>query len=155
MWCTSCRRFCSWGRCWRGMAFGFCGPLLGCTSVYQHIWEPMCAAALDAMAFGRRMLWAVQLDEQPNDPQQTQITRFFPALSPRRRAPVVRAGRRAAAGFWERLQNLVMLDDYLLKDQRWESVSHGHPFLLVADVPDRPEMPRRFVVKTPAAVQQA
>ena len=32
-----------------------------------------------------------------------------------------------------------MLDDYPLKDQRWESVSPDHPFLGGADVPDRPE----------------
>ena len=67
----------------------------------------------------------------------------------------MRAGRQAAARFWERLQDLVMLDEYPLKDQRWESVSPGHPFLGAADVPDRLERPRRFVVNMPAAVQQA
>ena len=178
MWCASCRRFYSWGCRWRGIAFGFCGPLQGCTTLRsllplvplrrkrwhpvtplslsnQCVWEPVCAAALDAMAFGRRMLWAVHLNERPGDPQQTRITRFFPVLSPRRPAPVVRAGRWAAARFWERLQDLAMLDEYPLKDQRWESVSRGHPFLGVEDVPDRPERPRRFVVNMPAAMQQA
>ena len=53
------------------------------------------------------------------------------------------------------VQDLVMLDEYPLKDQRWESVSLGHPFLGVEDVPDRPERPRRFVVNMPAAMQQA
>ena len=77
--------------------------LLAPPGVHQCMWEPVCAAALDAMAFGRRMLWAVHLDERPDDPQQTQITRFFPVLSPRRPAQGVRAGRRAAARFWERL----------------------------------------------------
>ena len=125
------------------------------SGVHQCVWEPVCAAALDAMAFGRRMLWAVHLNERPDDPQQTQITRFFPVLSPRRPAPVVRAGRRAAARFWERLQDLAVLDEYPLKDRRWESVSPGHPFLGVEDVPDRPERPRRFVVNMPAAMQQA
>ena len=53
-----------------------------------------------------------------------------------------------------------MLDDYPLKDQRWENLSPDHPFLGGADVPDRPEFrsferPRRFVVNMPAAVQQA
>ena len=115
----------------------------------------MCAAALDAMAFGRRMLWAVHLDERPDDPRQTRITSFFPVLSPRIPAPVVRAGRRAAARLWERLQDLAMLDKYPLKDQRWESVSFGHPFLGGEDVPDRPERPRRFVVNMPAAMQRA
>ena len=67
----------------------------------------------------------------------------------------MRAGRRAAARFWERLQDLAMLDEYPLKDQRWDSVSPGHPFLGVEDVPDRPERPRRFVVNMPAAMQQA
>ena len=125
------------------------------SGVHQCVWEPVCAAALDAMAFGRRMLWAVHLNERPDDPQQTRITRFFPVLSPRRPAPVVRAGRRAAARFWERLQDLAVLDEYPLKDRRWESVSPGHPFLGVEDVPDRPERPRRFVVNMPAAMQQA
>ena len=91
------------------------------------------------------MLWAVDLDERPDDPQQTQITRFFQVrriLSLCRPAPVVRGGRRAAAWFWERLQDLVMLDEYPLKDQRWEGVRLtvvDYPFLGVADMPDRPE----------------
>ena len=48
-----------------------------------------------------------------------------------------------------------MLDEHPLKDQRWESVSPGHPFLGVADVPARPGRPRCFVMNMPAAVQQA
>ena len=96
--------------------------------VHQCVWEPVCAAALDAMAFGRRLLWAVHLDGRPDDPQQTRITRYFPVLSPRLPAPVVRAGRRAAARFWERSQGLVMLDEYPLKDQRWVSRFAWPPF---------------------------
>ena len=44
--------------------------------MHQCVWEPVCAATLDAMAFGRRMLWAVHPDERPDHPQQMRITRF-------------------------------------------------------------------------------
>ena len=123
--------------------------------VHQCVWEPVCAAALDAMAFGRRMMWSLHLSEQSADPRQTLITQFFlPVQQLRLPSVVVRAARRAAARFWERLQDLVMLDDFPVKDQRWDGVPPDHPFVGVEQVPQRPGKPLRFVLNLPAVAQQ-
>ena len=46
-----------------------------------------------------------------------------------------------------------MLDDFPVKDQRWDGVPPDHPFVGVEQVPQRPDKPLRFVLNLPAVAQ--
>jgi hypothetical protein len=117
------------------------------------VWEAVCAASVEAMWFGRRLLWALHKEQPPRDPSQRLITEFFPVVERDRgdggaeggslggsspsgsvgnvsASPTERAGRKAAARFWELLQDLAVLG-LPKKDVRWKDVPEGHPFLEV------------------------
>jgi hypothetical protein len=124
--------------------------------VHDCVWEPVCAAALEAMAFGRRLLWAKHRDEDPGlEPGQQRITQFFPVVraSQRPQPPPLpeRVGRLAVARFWELLQGLVSLDSCPVKDARWDDVPLGHPFLGVRRVDTNPGHSLHFVLNMPPA----
>lgn len=120
--------------------------------VHACVWEPVCAAVLEAMAFGRKLLWARHEERLPQ-PGQRCITQFFPVVRARQspQPPPLheRVGRLAVAKFWELLQGLVTLDECPVKDRRWEAVPADHPFLSVTRVTGRPFRPLRFVLNMP------
>ena len=82
--------------------------------VYAGVWGLVCAAAVEAMEFGRKLAWALDLGgaAAPGGPSQTLITSFFPRVSVGDSPPsavVQRAARKAAAWFWCLIQDFVSL----------------------------------------------
>ena len=96
----------------------------------------VCAAAIEAMAFGHRFLWALQRGQEEQeallDPTQSLITAFFPVVSPPPQPPedpatvlVRRASHRAVALFWSHLVEFVSLK----VPKGWPAVTADHPFI--------------------------
>ena len=106
--------------------------------VCPWVWPVVCAAALEAMERGRKVLWAAAADDLPDG--QTHIEDFFPPVArpagadelprPGVGAPitaVVRAQRRAAAWFWCIIQDFVSL--HKTSDLWGWAVPSDHPFM--------------------------
>ena len=102
-----------------------------------EVWAVVCAAAVEAMAFGHRFLWALQRGQEEQDelldPTQSLITAFFPVVPAPSQPPedpasvlVRRASHRAVALFWSYLVEFVALAKVL---KGWTAVSTTHPFL--------------------------
>ena len=99
-----------------------------------------CAAAVEAMNWGRRYLWALSRDceeaEELLDHTQTLITAFFPPVASASTAPVTeedrqatlvrRASHRAVAQFWCFLQDFV---EQTYAPEEWRAVGATHPFI--------------------------
>lgn len=103
----------------------------GLTGVHHGVWALVCMVALEAMAFGRKVLWAMFLEEKGMaDASQTSITDFFPKVS-EAMPPITivqRASRKSAAMFWCLLQDFVYVHQQV--PQEWlPQVDSTHPFL--------------------------
>jgi hypothetical protein len=127
-------------------------------SVRTCVWEVVCVAVLDAMWYGRKLLWALELaraQQQPVDPTQRLITDFLPivgGVAPPAPPTVGEcAAARSAARFWDVLESLVALG-HVPKGQRWLEVAADHPFIGVQLQPT-PENPGRqhLVLNMPQA----
>jgi hypothetical protein len=103
--------------------------------VHAGVWALVCMVALAAMAFGRKLLWALSLGEDDaRDSSQSLITDFFPLLSGSRPpvSLVQRASRKAAAQFWVLLQDFVAVQEI---PSGWGTeVAPDHPFVGVETV---------------------
>ena len=106
------------------------------SGVRAEVWAVVCAAAIEAMAFGHRFLWALQRGQEEQeallDPTQSLITAFFPVVSPPPQPPedpatvlVRRASHRAVALFWSHLVEFVSLK----VPKGWPAVTADHPFI--------------------------
>jgi hypothetical protein len=104
------------------------GPLNA--GVHAEVWALVCMVALEAMAFGRKALWAISRGEDDTrDAGQTRITDFFHVVSGHRPSVSVvqRASRKAAAMFWCLLQDFVAVQEV---PAWWGSeVGPDHPFV--------------------------
>lgn len=102
--------------------------------VHAGVWGVVCAAALDAMAHGRRALWAVSRGVKAPDPRQTLITDYLPVVRAAGVLPpltgVQRAERSATAWLWTQLQDFVELRG--VPAQWGDEVLAAHPFVGVA-----------------------
>ena len=107
------------------------------SGVQKEVWVVVCAAAIEAMAFGHRFLWALQRGQEDQeallDPTQTLITAFFPVATPPSQPPedptsvlVRRASHRAVAVFWSHLVEFVALAKV---PKGWTAVPPTHPFI--------------------------
>jgi hypothetical protein len=109
-----------------------------CSPRQASIWAVVCAAAVEAMDWGHRYLWALAQGckeaEEDFDPTQPLITAFFPVVPPAQPAapidqpsnPVHRASRRAVVQFWRLVQDFVSLASVPIG---WQKVAAYHPFL--------------------------
>ena len=105
----------------------------------RDVWSVVCAAALEAMASGRRTLWALHKGQQV-DSSQTHITDYFLPLEGDIQQPLnitQRASRKAAARFWCLLQDFVWLQQV---PEGWEGVPSDHPFIGVEEVHGVPKL---------------
>jgi hypothetical protein len=112
-------------------------------AVYADVWRVVCVAALDAMAYGRRLLWALHLDTGAAPPDdQTLITDFFPVLTagPAQPDKADRAGRAAVARFWTSLQEVASLDRVPPAWAAADGPPPDHPFIGVVRAGDRPRL---------------
>ena len=110
------------------------------SGIHSEVWSVACAAAVEAMNWGRRYLWALSRDceeaEELLDHTQTLITAFFPPVAPASTAPVTeedreatlvrRASHRAVAQFWCFLQDFV---EQRYAPEEWRAVAATHPFI--------------------------
>ena len=108
--------------------------------IHSGVWSVACAAAVEAINWGRRYLWALSRDceetEELLDHTQTLITAFFPLVAPTSTAPVTeedrqatlvrRASHRAVAQFWCFLQDFV---EQRYAPEEWRAVTATHPFI--------------------------
>jgi len=98
------------------------------TQVHGGAWAVVCMAAVEALAYGRRALWAMSMEKLRRgavDKNQSRITDFFSAI-PRAPLPLPdlqRASRKAAAYFWCLIQDFVCLGAC-----PWE-LDSSHPFM--------------------------
>ena len=98
------------------------------TQLHGGAWAVVCMAAVEAMAYGRRALWAMSMEKLRRgavDKNQSRITDFFSAI-PRAPLPLPdlqRASRKAAAYFWCLIQDFVCLGAC-----PWE-LDSSHPFM--------------------------
>ncbi|KAG1677145.1 hypothetical protein FOA52_000951 [Chlamydomonas sp. UWO 241] len=112
-------------------------------AVYADVWRVVCVAALDAMAYGRRLLWALHLDTGAAPPDdQSLITDFFPVLTagPAQPDKADRAGRAAVARFWTGLQEIASLDRVPPAWAAADGPPPDHPFIGVVRAGDRPRL---------------
>ena len=114
------------------------------------VWGVVCAAALEAMSRGRRVMWGLHNgDPHLQLPQgQTLITQYFAgvgAAQPPSPTPTVRAGLIAAAHFWAALQDFAALKEV---PDAWAELSSDHPFLALHWPEGRKP---RIVVRMPQA----
>ncbi|KAG1673957.1 hypothetical protein FOA52_015713 [Chlamydomonas sp. UWO 241] len=114
-------------------------------AVYADVWRVVCVAALDAMAYGRRLLWALHLDTGAAPPDdQSLITDFFPVLTagPAQPDKADHAGRAAVARFWTGLQEIASLDRVSPAWAAADGPPPDHPFIGVTIVtPDNRMLP--------------
>jgi hypothetical protein len=108
------------------------------SGVQAEVWAVVCAAAIEAMGFGHRFLWALHRGQEEQeeilDPAQSLITAFFPPVVSQLSQPpedptsalVRRASQRAVALFWSHLVDFVSLAKV---PQGWTAVSATHPFI--------------------------
>jgi hypothetical protein len=108
------------------------------SGVQAEVWAVVCAAAIEAMGFGHRFLWALHRGQEEQeellDPTQSLITAFFPPVVPQSSQPpedptsalVRRASHRAVALFWSHLVEFVSLAHV---PKGWTAVSATHPFI--------------------------
>lgn len=109
----------------------------GSTSLHPGVWRITAAAAVAAMEYGRRNMHALQR-EHLRDPNKTQtvITAFFSngngAISAlyKGRDTILRASKKAAAEFWNYLQDFADLNQQ--PPTAWTDVAPDHPFLGVS-----------------------
>jgi hypothetical protein len=121
-------------------------------AVYADVWRVVCTAALDAMAYGRRLLWALHLDTGAALPaDQSQITDFFPATTAGPGLPdkADRAGRAAVARFWTSLQEFTSLDRVPPTWAAADGPPPAHPFIGVVRAGDRPRLCLHAPVEPP------
>jgi len=112
------------------------------------VWEAVCAAALEAVWYGKRRMWALHRERPQAAPGQPLITQFFPVVAGAPPSPSGAAGAQAAARFWELLEGFAALGE-CPDDERWVQVPEDHPYLGVVTVGgERPR--RRLVVRLPA-----
>jgi hypothetical protein len=109
-------------------------------SVSQSIWQVVCLAALSAVDYGRRRMWALHLAASHNPhthPGLRQLTMFeawdIPEPHPHL-TPVQRASQAAVASFWRSLHSFVHFHKTPSAPGRplWPSPEHlraSHPFL--------------------------
>lgn len=123
------------------------------------VWEVVCTAAIEAMWYGRRLMWSLEFAAREQGrqapPGQTLITDFLPVVSGVAPPPPLTAAERAAAQagarFWEVLESLVALGR-VPRDDRWLSVAADHPFLGVQPAPTADNLARkRLVLNLPPA----
>ena len=117
------------------------------SGIHNEVWSVACAAAVEAMNWGRRYLWALSRDgeeaEELLDHTQTLITAFFPAIGPDSVPPVteedqqvslvLRASHRAVAA-WRSSECRFLQQDFV--EQRhapedWRAVAATHLFIRV------------------------
>ena len=108
------------------------------SGVQAEVWAVVCAAAIEAMGFGHRFLWALHRGQEEQeellDPTQSLITAFFPPVVSQSSQPpedptsalVRRASHRAVALFWSHLVEFVSLAHV---PKGWTAVSATHPFI--------------------------
>jgi hypothetical protein len=100
--------------------------------VHADVWPTIAALALFAMDKGRRALWALSCNKEPEDGAQALITDFFPRLDGQpHELPeplATTAGRRAVAWFWSSAQDVVFTDSVPLP---WSSIGAHHPIFFV------------------------
>ncbi len=108
------------------------------SGVRAEVWAVVCAAAIEAMAFGHRFLWALQRGQEEQeallDPTQSLITAFFPPVASQASQPpedptstlVRRASHRAVALFWSHIVEFVSLAEV---PKGWTAVPTTHPFI--------------------------
>ena len=108
------------------------------SGVQKGVWTVVCAAAIEAMGFGHRFLWALHRGQEEQeellDPTQSLITAFFPPVVSQTLQPpedptsalVRRASHRAVALFWSHLVDFVSLATV---PQGWTAISVSHPFI--------------------------
>ena len=99
--------------------------------VHKEVWEVVCMVAVEAMALGRRRLWAGHLEaEEEVDATQPLITDFFLPLAPAtlmaQPSPADEAGRFAVGHFWSMLDDFVSVVD---PPPNWSSVGPNHPLM--------------------------
>ena len=115
--------------------------------VHACVWEVVCAAALEAMWYGKRRMWAVHCARPRPGGAQPLITQFFQVVAGAPPPPSAPAGALAAARFWEFLADLAALG-WCPASVRWKEVPPDHPFLGVEVLPGTPER-RRLIVRLP------
>jgi hypothetical protein len=112
------------------------------SGVHKGVWSVVCAAAVEAMDWGRRYLWALTRQseeaEELLDPTQTLITAFFPAVTPpvtqtpavtaedQRAERVRRASHRTVVHFWCLLSDFVQ---QIYVPDEWRGFPATHPFI--------------------------
>ena len=108
------------------------------SGVQAAVWAVVCAAAIEAMGFGHRFLWALHRGQEDQeellDPTQSLITAFFPPVASQASQPpedpatalVRRASHRAVALFWSHLVEFVSLAEV---PKGWTAVPTTHPFI--------------------------
>ena len=109
----------------------------GCAPLYPGVWRITAAAAVAAMEYGRRTMYALQQEHlRDQNKTQTVITAFFPSGSGaisalyKGRDTIPRASKKAAAEFWNYLQDFADLNQQ--PPATWTGVAPDHPFLGVA-----------------------
>lgn len=127
--------------------------------VQACVWEVVCTAAMDAMSYGRRVMWRLELTTGAQGgqlaPGQTLITAYMPVVGgvapPPPPTVAERAAAQAGARFWEVLGSLVALGQ-VPRDGRWLDVASDHPFLGVQPAPTAADPARmRLVLNLPLA----
>ena len=86
-------------------------------------------AAIEAMEWGRRVMWALAKGEEEEvAPGQTLITTFIPieAGPEPPLPPADRAARKAASWFWCLMQDLVAVQEV---PEGWGGLTPDHPFI--------------------------
>ena len=118
----------------------------GSTPLHPGVWRITAAAAVAAMDYGRRTMHALQREHlRDQNKTQTVITAFFPngsgAISAlyKGRDTIPRASRKAAAEFWNYLQDFADLNQQ--PPTTWMGVTPDHPFLGVTAVGVRLNLP--------------
>lgn len=93
------------------------------------VWRVVCLAAVEAMAFGRRVMWRRRLEEPRLPCGQRLITDFFDRVHGAAPAHEQVAAGHAALRFWELLGDFVGVG---VVPDGWDGVEPDHPFLGVA-----------------------
>ena len=105
--------------------------------------------AVEAMALGRRRLWAGHLQAEETDTTQPLITDFFAPINPVQdhRTPADEAGAFAVGHLWSLLQDFVSVVD---APRSWADIGQDHPFVgwqsthLVLNLPPQWALPHEL-----------
>ena len=117
-------------------------PPLPSPALHVLVWHVVCLAALEAMHYGHKALWAMHKEaEAPRAGGQTLVTDFFTPAVPTALplSPTEKAARKAGAHFW------CLVQDFVPLGQSASALPLGpnHPFIACKD--------GRLVLNCPAA----